>query len=232
MANERIGSTSQDILKQTEKATAALKKEQSKTVADLHNQLASQSAEHAKVVNALREESAAKLDAMKQASDSQFGTVSGDVKNVNGRVDQVNSDLSLTKDQLAANRREIGDVRDSLGRQIAHNEDELSVLKRRGERNYYEFNIPKSNTMQRVGDIQLQLTKADTKAQKYDVSLLVADNRLAKKGQIANEPVPLLVGKNQLRYELVVNSVEKDRIRGYISAPKDGSLNVEGPTAK
>jgi len=231
MANERIGSTSQDILKQTERATAALKKEQSKTVADLHSQLANQSEEHAKVVSALRAENAARLEEMKQEANSQFGAVSGDVKNVNGQVDLVKSDLASTKEQLAANRREIGDVRDSLGRQIAHNQDELSILKRRGERNYYEFSIPKSNTMQRVGDIQLQLTKADTKAQRYDVSLLVADAKLAKKGQIINEPVPLLVGKNHLRYELVVNSVEKDRIRGYVSAPKDGSLNIEGPTA-
>jgi hypothetical protein len=86
--------------------------------------------------------------------------------------------------------------------------------------------------MQRVGDIQLQLTKADTKAQQYDVSLLVAEQQTRKEGTDRNEPVPLLVGKNQLRYELVVNSVEKDRIRGYVSAPKEGSLNVEGPTAK
>jgi len=229
MANERIGSTSQDILKQTEKATIALKKEQSKTVADLHKQLSSQTEEHAKVVNALRAESAAKLEEMKQEANTQIGAVSGDVKSVNGQVDLVKSDLASTKEQLAANRREIGDVRDSLGRQIAHNEDELSILKRRGERNYYEFNIPKTNTMQRVGDIQLQLTKADAKAQRYDVALLVADARLAKKGQIINEPVPLLVGKNHLRYELVVNSVEKDRIRGYLSAPKDGALNTEGP---
>jgi hypothetical protein len=232
MANERIGATSKDIIKQTEKATAALKKEQSKTVADLHNQLQSQTEQHEKAVNALRDESVAKIEKVQQDANSQIGAVNGDVKAVNGQVDLVKGDLALTKDQLAANRREIGDVRDSLGRQIAHNESELSILKRRGERNYIEFNIPKSNSMQRVGDIQLQLTKADAKAQRYDVALLVSDAKLAKKGQIINEPVPLLVGKNQLRYELVVNSVEKDRIRGYVSAPKDSGLNGEGPTAK
>ena len=29
------------------------------------------------------------------------------------------------------------------------------------------------------------------------------------------------VGKDRVRYELVVNAINKDRIRGYISAPKD-----------
>ena len=36
-----------------------------------------------------------------------------------------------------------------------------------------------------------------------------------------NEPVQFLVGKDRIRYELVVNSVDKDRIRGYVSTPKD-----------
>jgi hypothetical protein len=225
-ANERIGTTSQDIMLQTQKTANALKKEQSKSVEDLNSQIA----EHAKAVDALREESVAKIEAVKQDTSSQIGAVNGNVKAVNGQVEGVKTDLASTKNDLAASRKEIGDVRDSLGRQIAHNEDELSVLKRRGERNYYEFNIAKSNQMQRVGDIQLQLTKADPKAQRYDVALLVSDNKLAKKGQIINEPVPLLVGQSHLRYELVVNSVEKDRIRGYVSTPKDVVLAAEGPT--
>jgi hypothetical protein len=236
MANERIGATSKDIIKQTQQTTSALKKEQSKTVADLHNQLQSQVEEHAKAVNALREESVAKIEEVKQNTSDQIGAVNGDVKAVNGQVDVVKTDLATTRNDLAndraANRKEIGDVRDSLGRQIAHNEDELSVLKRRGERNYYEFDIAKTSPMQRVGDIQLQLTKADTKAQRYDVTLLVSDTRVAKKGQIINEPVPLLVGQNHVRYELVVNEVGKDRIKGYVSTPKDVVLSAEGPSAK
>lgn len=231
-ANERIGATSQDIIQETQKTTTALKKEQTKTVADLHKQLQTQSQEHAKAVDSLREESTAKIEEVKKDTSTQLGAVNGDVKAVNGQVEVVKTDLASTRGDLAANRKEINDVRDSLGRQIAHNEDELSILKRRGERNYYEFDIAKSNQMQRVGDIQLQLTKADPKAQRYDVSLLVSDARLAKKGQIINEPVALLVGQSRVRYELVVNSVEKDRIHGYISAPKDVVLSAEGPTSR
>jgi len=230
--NERLGTTSQDILSQAQKNANAIKsaltKEQSKNVAELHSQLE----EHGKAVDALREESVAKIEAVKQDTSNQIGAVNGDVKAVNGQVDVVKTDLATTRNDLNANRKEINDVRDNLGRQIAHNEDELSILKRRGERNYFEFNIAKSNVMQRVGDIQLQLTKADTKAQRYDVNLLVSDARLAKKGQIINEPVPLLIGQNHIRYELVVNSVEKDRIRGYVSAPKDTVLSAEGPTRR
>jgi len=229
MANERIGATSQDIIQQTQKTANAIKKEQTKSAADLHSQLE----EHAKAVDALRDESVAKIEEVKQNALEQIGTVSGDVKAVNGQVEGVKTDLNSTKTEmangLASNRKEITDVRDSLGRQIAHNEDELSILKRRGERTYYEFSIGKSNQMERLGDIQLQLTKADPKAQRFDVSLLVSDAKLAKKNQIVNEPVALLVGQNHVRYELVVNSVEKDRIRGYVSVPKDVQLSAEGP---
>src|SRR5207247_8968137 len=38
------------------------------------------------------------------------------------------------------------------------------------------------------------------------------------------EPVTFLVGPDRLRYELVVNYVDKDRIRGYLSTPKDKTL--------
>jgi chromosome segregation ATPase len=229
--NEQIGATSQDIIQQTQKATTDWKKEQSRTTADLHK-VNSQLQEHAKAVDSLREEATAKIEEVKKDTSTQIGAVNGDVKAVNGQVDVVKSDLAATRGDLAANKKDINDVRDSLGRQIAHNEDELSILKRRGERTYFEFNIAKSNQMQRVGDIQVQLTKADAKSQRYDVALLVSDAKLAKKNQSINEPVPLLVGQNHIRYELVVNSVEKDRIHGYISAPKDVVLSAEGPTSR
>ena len=56
------------------------------------------------------------------------------------------------------------------------------------------------------------------------------DNRLEKKDRATNEPVTFLVGRDKLRYEFVVNSVDKDRIRGYVSTPKDKVLAAEGPS--
>ncbi|MNC99391.1 hypothetical protein D3C83_176710 [compost metagenome] len=59
--------------------------------------------------------------------------------------------------------------------------------------------------------------------------LHVEDKLLEKKDRTTNEPVPFLVGRDQLRYELVVSSVERNRIRGYISAPKEAGLVAEAP---
>ena len=103
----------------------------------------------------------------------------------------------------------------------------------KGERNYVDLDLRKNKKtpFQRVGDIQLSLTNADAKKQKYSVVILVDDNRLEKKDRTANEPVQFLVGRDSLRYELVINSVTKDQIRGYISTPKDKVLSAEGPSA-
>ena len=60
----------------------------------------------------------------------------------------------------------------------------------------------------------------------------VDDSKLKKKDRTANEPVQFLVGRDKLRYEIVVNFVDKDRIRGYLSTPKDKALAAERPQAR
>jgi len=205
-------------LTQARKLAENLKKEHALATQRLRNELATNS----KAMSQLREESSSRLEEVRQDTTNKFGVVTGEVQGVR-------TDLDATKNDLAANRREIGDVRDSLGRQIAHNAGELSELRRRGERNYIEFDVPKSKTLQRIADVQVQLKKADTKRQKYDIVMLIDDSKVERKDRIANEPVTFLVGRERLRYEMVVNYVDKDRIRGYISTPKDKVLASEGP---
>jgi len=205
----RVGVTATDV-SNAQKAAAAARKEQARSETALRQALD----EQAKHVSTIREQSDAQFQAVRQETSAQFGEV-------NGQVTGVKTDLESTKSDLAANRREVGDMRDSLGRQIARNADELAALKRRGERDYFEFDIRKDKDMQRVAGIRLQLNKADVKAKKYDITLQVDDAKLQKKGQLLNEPIQINVGKERTRYELIVNSIDKDRIRGYISTPKD-----------
>ena len=210
----RVGVTATDLAN-AQKAAAAARKEQARSEVALRQALD----EQAKTVSTIRDESDAKLAVVRQETSSQFGEV-------NGQVSTVKTDLETTKSDLAANRREMGDMRDSLGRQIARNADELAVLKRRGERDYFEFDIQKSKEMERVAGIRLQLNKADVKAKKYDITLQVDDSKLQKKGQLLNEPIQINVGKERVRYELIVNAIDKDRIRGYISTPKDSGSST------
>ena len=222
---ERMGVTAQE-LDDARKAATLLKQEQARTAERLKSEIEQKSQAAATAVDSLRTESTTRIAEVQAQASTQIGAVSGDVQTVKVDLDATKSDLAASKNDLAAR---MNDMRDSLGREIARNSTDVAELRRRGERDYHEFNLAKVKTMQRIADIQLQLRKADTKGQKYDVTVLVDDAKLEKKGQLVNEPVTFLVGRDRVRYELVVFAVEKDRIRGYLSTPKDKVLSAEGP---
>jgi hypothetical protein len=147
--------------------------------------------------------------------------VKGEVHGVRTDLDSTRSDLKATREELANNKRDLGTL-------IARNSSELAELRRRGERDYIEFDITRSKQYKRVGDVLIQLRKTDVKRQKYEVIINADDSSILKKDRTANEPIAFLVGRDRLRYEFVVNYVDKDRIRGYLSAPKDKLVAADG----
>ena len=72
----------------------------------------------------------------------------------------------------------------------------------------------------RVANMTLELKKADTKRNKYNLNVVADDKRVEKKDKTINEPVQLYVGGARQPYEIVVNEVKKDTITGYIAVPK------------
>ena len=225
VVTKKLGVTTQE-LNASRRFAEKLQAEQEKAREQLASELATKASatEVAANVAAVRQETTTKVAEVQQIADAKIGTVSGDVKTVAANLD-------ATRRDLAESRREITDVKTSLSAQIAHNVGELTELRKKGERDFFEFDLakPKKNEMTRVADVQLQLRKTDPKRSKYDVLIQVDDSMLEKKDRTANEPVQFLVGRDKLRYEIVVNFVDKDRIRGYLSAPKDKVLSAERP---
>ena len=215
LINKRVGVTA-DELNQARHAAQTLKRQQEEAAKVLATKANSND------VESYKQEAAAKMTEIKEDANTKLGTVSGEVTGIK-------QDLVSTKEDLG---RQLVDVKNVLSEGIARNSNELSVLRKKGERDYFEFDIRKDSKrpVQRVGDLQLALTKTDPKNHKYSIAIQVDDNRLEKKDRTTNEPVQFLVGRDQLRYELVVNSVDKDRIRGYLSVPKDKVLASEIPT--
>jgi len=143
-----------------------------------------------------------------------------DLNKVNGDVTGVKNDLESTKGKLD---RMTGDMGVMSGL-IARNHDDLDELKRKGDRNYYEFSIQKSKSGQHVGPIQITLNKTDQKKSKYTVTVLADDKTIEKKDKTAGEPVQFYV-KGTARYapyEIVVFEVNKNQITGYLATPKSG----------
>ncbi len=215
---KRVGMTAVE-LNHTQKQAQTLKHQQELSSKEFATQLASKAS--SSDVDVFRQEATNQIAEVQRDSDAKYGTVSGEVTGIK-------RDLLATRDDLG---RQLTDVTNVLSERIAKNSGELAELRKKGDRDYFEFDIRKNSKqpLHRVADLQLALLKTDPKKHRYNVAIQVDDNRLEKKDRTTNEPVQFLVGREQLRYEVVVNSVEKDRIRGYVSAPKDKVLSAEVP---
>jgi len=151
---------------------------------------------------------------------TQLGTKANieDVNKLSGDVTGVKNDLDETKGKLD---RATGDMGVMSGL-IARNHDDLDELKRRGDRNYFEFTIQRAKTPQHVGPVAIALNKTDSKKSKYTITVLADDKSIEKKDRTAGEPVEFYVkgtGRNS-PFEIVVFDVNKNQITGYLSTPK------------
>jgi hypothetical protein len=152
-----------------------------------------------------------------------------DVTKLNGDVTGVKGDLDVTKAKL---ERSMGDMNVMSGL-IARNHDDVEELRRRGDRNYFEFTLAKAKTPQRVGPVQMSLNKTDPKKSKYTMTVLADDKSIEKKDKTAGEPVQFYVkGSTHMSpYEIVVFDVGKSQITGYLSTPKSAATAAASNTA-
>lgn len=165
-----------------------------------------------------------------KANAAQIGAVQNDVSGVKTDVGGVKNDVASTQADLAATKsqltRVVGDQGVMSGL-IATNHDELQELRRRGDRNYYEFTLHKGAEPQVVGTVKLALRKVDVKRSKYTLLVNADDKNIEKRDKNLDEPVQFYSGKSPALFEIVVNNISKNQISGYLSTPK----NVPGPIA-
>jgi DNA repair exonuclease SbcCD ATPase subunit len=163
----------------------------------------------------------AAISESQKESEAKIGAVATDVTGAKKDIEATKTDLEATKSKLD---RATGDMGVMSGL-IARNHDDLEELKRKGDRNYYEFTLQKSKTPQRVGPVQMALNKTDQKKSQYTMTVLADDKSIQKKDKTAGEPVQFYVkGSAKLApYEIVVFDVGKNQISGYLATPKDAS---------
>jgi hypothetical protein len=214
---QAVGSTKAEIKKTAQQIQA----EGQRTKEELHQALATKA--ESSDVQAIKFESDSKIGQVK----SEVGGVKSEVGSVKSDVGTVRTDLASTRKELEGTQRQLVDVRETLTAAVAKNAAELDVLRRKGEKDYFEFTIPKKDQPTKVEDIRIVLRKTDPKKGKFSVDIMVDDNRLEKKDRNINEPMQFLVGKSRLRYELVINWIQKDQAGGYLSIPKDKALGSE-----
>jgi uncharacterized phage infection (PIP) family protein YhgE len=187
------------------------------------------------------DQQAQKLEAENQKIAGNVSQVAGDLSNVKQTADAANAkiadvgtdvngvktDLASTKTNLQQTIADLKSVRGDLSSTsslVATNDKELNELIKRGERNIVKFNISKKTKgFQKVGDVSLQLKNADPKRNRFTIEVMADDKSTEKKDKSINEPLQFYVSSSL--YEVVVNSVGKDEVAGYLSTPKYQARN-------
>jgi multidrug efflux pump subunit AcrA (membrane-fusion protein) len=159
----------------------------------------------------------------------EIGKVSGEVAGVKTDVGGVKTDVASTKADLEATKARLASAVGDLGVQsglIARTRDDLEILKHKGDRNYYEFTLVKGARPQPVSTISLQLKKTDAKKGKFTMNVTADDRTIEKKDRNVAEPIQFYTGREHLLYEMVVWTVDKNRVTGYLSTPKNAPVPV------
>ena len=195
----RLGMTKKEL---TERA-AELQREQKAESA----RLAAQAAEEKKDVNA----------------------IAGEVGNVKTDVGGVKTDVAATKASLEATiaklQSTVGDLNVQSGL-IANTRSDLEALKHKGDRQYYEFTLVKGANSQAYSTVGLSLKKTDPKKGKYTLNVTADDKTIEKKDKNQGEPVQFYTGRDHMLYELVVWTVDKNKVTGYLSTPKNAPIPI------
>ena len=153
----------------------------------------------------------------------QISAVSGEVAGVKTEVGGVKTDVASTRSDLEATKakleRAIGDLGVQSGL-IARTRGDLETLKHSGDRNYFEFTLNKNKDFTPVSTVSLQLKKADAKHGRFTMNVRSDDRVIEKKNRNVDEPIQFYTGRQHYLYEIVVWTVEKNKISGYLSTPK------------
>jgi len=148
-------------------------------------------------------------------ADTKFQEVDKQITGVQREVQASRQEFEQTWQELSAMGLRVTEQ----GKLIATSSEALEELRRRrGERDYLEFDARKKKKL-RVAEIIIELRKADYKQHRADLRLFYDDRRVDRKKVYTNTPLIFYVGPDRIQYELVINEVNKDQITGYVSAP-------------
>jgi chromosome segregation ATPase len=171
----------------------------------------------------------ASLAAQSEQEKKDVSAVSGEVSSVKTDVGGVKTDVAATKASLDSTIAKLQTTIGDLGQQsglIANTRSDLEALKHKGDRQYYEFTLLQGAKPQAFSTVALQLKKTDPKRGKYTINVTADDKTIEKKDRNQSEPVQFYTGRDHMLYELVVWTVDKKKIAGYLSTPKNAPIPI------
>jgi hypothetical protein len=179
--------------------------------------------------------SSARIAAQAEQEKQDVNAVAGEVGNVKTDVGGVKTDVAATKASLESTIAKLQGTIGDLGVQsglIANTRSDLEALKHKGDRQYYEFTLLKNAKPQAFSTVALQLKKTDPKKGKYTLNVTADDKTIEKKDKNQSEPVQFYTGRDHMLYEMVVWTVDKNKITGYLSTPKNAPIPITATPAQ
>jgi hypothetical protein len=192
VTSQKLGMT-QAELERARRLTASIQKQQRAAVNQLNSAIQTKA-------------SAQELNKFQSDANNKFGNLSGGIAGNK-------KDLEATKEALTGAKGELSGA-------IARTHDELVALAHRTDRDYFEFNLQRRHDRKKIGSIMIELLRTNRKQNVYTIDLFFDDKRTQRKDMALDQPVYFYVQGAPTALELVVNKLDKNRISGYISAPK------------
>jgi len=174
----------------------------------------------------LAKELEAEQERVRQAQEQtaqQLNQVAASTNQNTSTIGDVQSQVTEAKSAIDKTISDLRQVTGDLGVQsglIATNADELKALKALGDRDYFEFDIRTDDKQVRVGDIMVQLRSTNKERGRFTLDVIADDRRVEKRQRSLNEPLQFYTSSSRQPYELVVNTVERNHITGYLAVPK------------
>jgi len=166
----------------------------------------------------------AKRHSVHSAEDARWKKVQSELAEQQQQLAEHRQQIQATQESVQKTRSELegnlNSTRDELNGSSAKNHDQLVALEKKGERNYYEFDLWKSKQYSHAGPVSISLRKANTKHDYCDLQMLVSDSQLSKKHVNLYEPVFFYPEGYAQPLELVINRIGKNFAHGYVSEPK------------
>lgn len=155
------------------------------------------------------QEMAAATGAKVEAVEGEITSVKKEMAEAQSQIDSTDSVLKLTKDELQL-----------MSEWVSSNSSEIGQLRDFNERTYLTFRLPKSGKMYKIGGVLMRLRKTEPKRHRFSIELLADDRKMVKKDHYVNEPLQFYVGDSKRPYEIVMTSVRKEEVMGFLATPK------------
>jgi hypothetical protein len=198
VTSQKLGMTQAELAR-ARRLTARIQKQQRAAVHQLNTAIQTKA-------------SAQELNKFQSDANNKFGNLSGGIAGNK-------KDLEATKEALSGAKGELSGA-------IARTHDELVALAHRTDRDYFEFNLQRRHDRKKIGSIMIELLRTNRKQNVYTIDLFFDDKRTQRKNMALDQPVYFYVQGAPTALELVVNKLDKNRISGYVSAPKGFMKNT------